>query len=79
MSDWPPKKLLYGLESVPYGEETMDHRDIPEPFQSQFKKAMIGQCCPGPAPYTNWTYDWLMWASGNWRWGDKPIPPEQEN
>jgi len=24
VSEWPPRMLLYGLESVPYGEEKMD-------------------------------------------------------
>lgn len=64
--------LLYDLDKVPCGENTMDARDIPEPFRTQFLKAMHGQCIPGPSSHIHYAHDWLEWASGNWRWGDRP-------
>lgn len=69
-------KLLYGLDKVPFGETTMDARDIPEPFRTQFLKAMYGQAIPGPAPHIHYAHDWLEWASGTWRWGDRPMAPD---
>lgn len=65
--------LLYGLHKVPCGQDTMDARNIPEPFQSQFRKAMIGSGIPTADPNIFFAHDWLDWASGNWRWGDKPV------
>lgn len=71
--------LLYYLHKVPCGTETMDVRDIPEPFQSQFRKAMIGSTVPSACGNLYYAEDWLDWASGNWRWGDKPVPLEETN
>lgn len=65
-------KLLFGLEKVPVGRETMDARYVPDPFRQQFIDAMRGQCKPSPEPTIFYTSDWIEWASGNWRWGDRP-------
>ena len=45
--------------------------DIPEPWRSQFSKAMIGSACPsfsemGPCAYA---WDWTEWLARG-RWGD---------
>lgn len=72
-------KLLYDLHKVPCGRDTMDARNIPEPFQSQFRKAMIGSGIPTADPNIFFAHDWLDWASGSWRWGDKPVPLEETN
>ena len=45
--------------------------DIPEPWRSQFNKALRGSACPAFAEFgpCSYAWDWTEWLVGG-RWGD---------